>query len=85
MIGQDFWGKGYGTEALRAVLDFAFEKMRVQKVIADHFSVNPASGGCMRKAGMTHIRTLPQKYEKNGSLFDAEEYEITRAEWNSLP
>ena len=30
MIGENFWGKGYGTEALRAALDFAFAKIRVR-------------------------------------------------------
>ena len=84
MIGENFWGKGYGTEALRAALDFAFAKIRVRTIIADHFSSNPASGACMRKAGMTHIRTLPEKYEKHGLLYDAEEYQITRDQWCRL-
>ena len=81
MIGENFWGKGYGTEALRAALDFAFTRMQVRAVIADHFCANPASGGCMRKVGMTHTRTLPGKYEKHGICYDAEEYQITRDQW----
>lgn len=84
MIGENFWGKGYGTEALRAALDFAFEKIQVQMVIADHFSANPASGACMKRVGMTHTQTLPEKYEKHGLLYDAEEYRITREQWHSL-
>ena len=44
MIAQDFWGKGYGTEALKAVLDFAFTALEVKQVVVDHFSTNPASG-----------------------------------------
>lgn len=84
MLGQDYWGKGYGTEALKATLGFAFEKMQVKEVVADHFSANPASGAAMRKAGMTYVRTLPGKYEKHGVLYDAEEYRITREQWRSL-
>ena len=84
MLGQDYWGQGYGTEALRAALDFAFRKMQVREVTADHFSANPASGAAMKKAGMTHVRTLPGKYEKHGTAFDAEEYKITREEWDLL-
>lgn len=84
MLGEDFWGKGYGTEALRAALGFAFDKMQVRKVVADHFAVNPASGACMRKAGMSYLRHLPGKYEKHGISYDAEEYAITREQWHSL-
>ena len=85
MLGEDFWGKGYGTEALRASFVFAFTQMQVREIIADHFACNGASGAVMRKAGMTHRRTLPSKYEKNGILYDAEEYGITREQWASQP
>lgn len=83
MLGEEFWGMGYGTEALRAALDFAFTQMQVEAVIADHFSINSASGAVMRKAGMFPSGILPAKYEKNGILYDAEEYRITRAQWVS--
>ena len=81
MLGEAFWGMGYGTEALRAALDFAFSRMGMEAVVANHFAANPASGAAMGKAGMVHLRTLPGKYEKHGILHDAEEYRITRSEW----
>ena len=85
MLAEDYWGKGYGSEALIRALDFAFTEMEVQEVRADHFACNGASGGAMRKAGMTYLRTIPEKYEKHGIRYDAEEYGITRNEWHSLP
>lgn len=81
MIGADFWGKGYGTEALRATLQFAFEDMEVQTVTADHMAENPASGAVMRKAGMSFCRRIPEKYIKLGQAMDACEYSITRIDW----
>ena len=81
MLGEDFWGKGYGTEALRSVFGFAFREMEVTEIIADHMSENPASGAVMRKAGMVFQRHLPGRYEKNGRTFDAEEYRITKSAW----
>ena len=81
MLGREFWGKGYGTEALSAVLDFAFSRMELKLVTADHFVENPASGAVMAKAGMTRIRTIPGKYEKNGIRHDAVEYRITKEAW----
>lgn len=83
MLGKDFWGRGYGTEALEAVFGFAFEKMEMERIEADHFADNPASGAVMRKMGMTCTGTVPGKYEKDGILYDAPQYTITRQQWLS--
>lgn len=83
MLGENFWGKGYGTEALKAAFHFAFTQLQVDTIIADHFVSNPASGAVMRKAGMKHTRTIPSKYEKHGKKLDAEEYRITASDWSS--
>lgn len=82
MLGSDYWSMGYGTEALRKVLDFAFAVMQLQSVTADHMAGNPASGAVMQKAGMTFCRHIPEKYEKHGRKLDACEYRITRQQWN---
>lgn len=51
-IGYNWWNKGYGTEALRAVIDFAFNYIKVSEISATHNTDNPASGRIMEKAGM---------------------------------
>ncbi|MED4207443.1 GNAT family N-acetyltransferase [Neobacillus mesonae] len=51
-LGYNWWNKGYGTEALSAVLDFGFRHMKVHKISAAHNLDNPASGKIMRKVGM---------------------------------
>ena len=81
MIGKEFWGQGYGTEALAAVLQFAFDKMQIEEVVADHMSENSASGAVMRKVGMHFVQKHTAKYEKCGKLHDADEYKITADEW----
>ena len=81
MIGEAFWGKGYGTQALKAALQFAFSEMELAYVEADHMASNPASGAVMRKAGMVHIRTDKAKYQKNGAVYDAIVYRITAQQW----
>ena len=78
MLGEAFWGKGYGTEVLKTVFRFAFEKMGIELIRADHFEDNPASGGCMRKAGMTCIGREEGKYLKNGTVHNAILYEIRK-------
>ena len=81
MLCPEYWGKGYGTEALKAVLDFAFTNLEICRVDVDHFTTNPASGAVMRKAGMTFKGIVPEKYEKQGRKLDAAQYSITKEEF----
>lgn len=83
MLAEDFWGMGYGTEALQAVLAFAFEKLGVSAVEADHFEENTGSGAVMRKVGMKYCYTQSGKYEKDGMLHDAPFYRITAQDWET--
>lgn len=76
MLGCNYWNRGYGTEMLKAVFRFAFEELEVERILADHMTKNPASGRVMVKAGMRHIGTETEKYEKLGLRYDAEVYEI---------
>ena len=76
LLGCDYWGKGYGTEVVKAVFRFAFEELEMKRIVADHMAENPASGAVMRKAGMVHIGTEKAKYEKQARTHDAEVYEI---------
>lgn len=76
LLGCDYWNRGYATETLRAVFQFAFEELELERIVADHMAENPASGAVMRKAGMQHTGTEKAKYEKHGIFHDAEVYEI---------
>lgn len=76
MLGCDYWNQGYGTEMLKAVFQFAFDELEVERIVADHMTENAASGRVMEKAGMKHIGTETGKYEKLGTRYNAELYEI---------
>lgn len=52
-IGKPYWGKGYATEAARAVAEFAADLAR-GPVMARHFADNPASGRVLAKAGFSY-------------------------------
>ena len=53
VLARDAWGQGYATEAAQALIDFAFQQLRVKRLIATTEYDNAASIGVMRKLGMT--------------------------------
>jgi len=60
-IGEPFWGKGYMTEALKAVLTFGFESLNLNKIQAVHKELNPQSGKVM--ANLIQYRLTKREYE----------------------
>ncbi|MGI1805631.1 GNAT family N-acetyltransferase [Exiguobacterium sp. TDN 0502] len=57
-IGHDWWNKGYGSEALAAIVEYGFDKMQIHKISAAHNIDNPASGRIMQKVGMIQEGTV---------------------------
>lgn len=50
-----FWGKGYTTEALRRVIDYAFREDQVREIVATCFTENAGSECVMKKCGMVKV------------------------------
>ena len=79
-IGKAWWHRGIMTETLRAVLDFFFEDVGVNRVETRHDPNNPHSGAVMRKCGMEYEETLRQSDRNNQGICDADWYAILREE-----
>jgi RimJ/RimL family protein N-acetyltransferase len=50
-IARSHWGRGYASEAGRAVVRFARTALRLPRLVAGHFLDNPASGSVLRNLG----------------------------------
>jgi RimJ/RimL family protein N-acetyltransferase len=50
-LGENYWKKGYGSEALKAVFNFAFNKLKLRRIEAEVFEGNPSSGKLLEKYG----------------------------------
>jgi len=51
-IGVPFWGRGFATEAGRAMLEFGFRRLGLHRIHANHLTRNPASGRVLQKLGL---------------------------------
>jgi RimJ/RimL family protein N-acetyltransferase len=50
-IGRPWWGRGFATEAVEALVRHEFEIIRRRKLVAARFADNPASGRVLEKNG----------------------------------
>ncbi|HEX8366332.1 MAG TPA: GNAT family N-acetyltransferase [Allosphingosinicella sp.] len=56
------WGRGYATEAARAVLAAARDSLRLRRIEAGHFLDNPASGRVLDKLGFRPTGAIVPRY-----------------------
>lgn len=80
-IGVPYWNRGYVTEAAKAIVDYVFNTLGLNRVFAFHFTANPASGRILQKIGMKREGTMRQHIMKWGEHVDVDYYGAVRGEW----
>lgn len=84
-IARPYWGRGYATEAAKAVLEIA-RMLGHEQVVASHFLDNPASGKVLRKAGFRPTgRVEPHRCMARGEDADAAVYLCDLDEDSRMP
>jgi RimJ/RimL family protein N-acetyltransferase len=72
VLHPDHTGHGYATEAVRALIDLAFNGMGVRRVTASCFAANEASWRLMERAGMRReTATVRESLHRSGEWLDA--------------
>jgi RimJ/RimL family protein N-acetyltransferase len=85
MIGEkECWGRGYGTDAIRTLLRFAFLEMNLNRVWLTVDENNARALACYRKCGFREEGRLRQDRFKHGRYWDAIVMGILRAEFEAL-
>ena len=81
-IGQKWWGKGFTTEALQAVVDFWFRQVGGAFLTCCHAVQNPASGRVMEKAGFVyHHNDVYHKFD--GTPVECRCYLLTKERYDN--
>ena len=82
-LGRAFWGKGYMTEALRAVVDYWFNRLGGSWLTCCHAKGNPASGAVMKKTGFVYDHEA-QYHKFDGTPVDCLVYRLTCADYEAF-
>ncbi len=82
IYNKAYWGKGLGTEAVRFILEYAFNILNLKTVHLEVWSDNERAYKAYERAGFKKQgRKRNYKFLK-GKYVDAILYDITREEWN---
>ncbi|WP_247237975.1 GNAT family N-acetyltransferase [Telluribacter sp. SYSU D00476] len=77
-LGRPYWGKGYGTTAVRLLTNYAFHELHLQRVYAGVFEGNKASMRVLEKAGYHLEAIIKSSITKGGQVIDEYLYSLIK-------
>ncbi len=84
MYGEDFKQRGLMSEALKAIIAYGFEVMKLHRIEAMVGPNNVPSLKLMDKMHFTREGLLRQHYFKNGVMEDSAVFSLLRDEWRDI-
>jgi [ribosomal protein S5]-alanine N-acetyltransferase len=82
-LAKKHWGKGYMTEAVEPVMDFAFNSLNFDKLIFSNALGNERSRRVKEKTGARYVGTKPSKLV-DPKYTESELWELTKNEWRKF-
>lgn len=61
-FGRGYWGRGYATEACRAMIGYAFRDLRLRRLVTGCDEENVHAFQLQKRLGMRHVRNLHPDY-----------------------
>lgn len=84
-LAYDMWGKGIMPEAVKAVMDYAFNEMMLDQIGICTGAANKRSQGVIEKCGFSYEGTIRRAYQiYDGSFRESLVFSITRDEYEAL-
>ena len=81
VLNREYWNRGYMTECLKRVLDYAFNELGLVRVYAKCIISNIASETVMKKTGMSFEGVEKKSVYIKGKYYDVKQYAITDEEY----
>jgi RimJ/RimL family protein N-acetyltransferase len=81
----DRWGRGIAAEAARAVVELAFVRLGIERIVATTMAVNTGSRRVLEKTGLRHLSTFFAEWPEyiEGAEHGDVVYELTREQWRA--
>lgn len=80
---KNYWGKGFGTDAMKVLIRFIFEQMNMNKIKLNVFSFNERAKKCYEKCGFQVEGTLRQELFRDGKYYDEYIMSVLFEEWKT--
>ena len=80
-LGEEYWGRGIATKAIKATTSYAFKDFDIVRVYAEPFADNPGSRKALEKAGYIHEASLKRNVIKNGIIKDSCIYSVLKEDF----
>ena len=83
-LGVPYWGKGYATEAMHAVIDYAFTDLAHEALQAGSRVTNPASRRVLEKCGFQWTGVGLYRIRAINSSAPIDRFRLERGIWSAL-
>ncbi len=83
VIAREHWGKGYTSEAMRPLIDHAFNALGFHRLEAKLDPRNLASAKVLTKLGFTHEGTRRESWLDHNGRSDTASYGLLQSEWRA--
>lgn len=81
-IGEkDYWGKGYGTDAINALVEFLFSRLNLRRIQIDTWSGNERAIKSYQKCGFRIEGTLKESEFIEGKYYDTIIMGLLKTNW----
>lgn len=81
VMNSRYWGKGIMTEAVKAVIEYAFTDLDLQILSLEHFGFNQRSKRVIQKCGFVFEGIIVKNLSFNGQEIDLWIYSLKKDEW----
>lgn len=78
---KEYWGRGYGSDAITTLLRFAFGEMNLHRIHLSVFDFNERAIGCYEKCGFRHEGRAREAMYRDGSYHDSLHMAILRQDF----
>ena len=75
------WGKGYATDGLRAICNFGFGELRLERIALQFYAGNERGRRAYEKAGFVHEGVMRRARYHHGKYVDVHLMSMLREDW----